>query len=54
MKKEKFYELLGEIDENYIEEAHLSVEKKNSTHLAKMELHSGVHLLDNYWNSGCF
>ena len=28
MKKEKFYELLGEIDENYIEEAHLSVEKK--------------------------
>ena len=30
MKKEKFYELLGEIDENYIEEAHLSVEKKTS------------------------
>ena len=28
MKKEKFYELIGKIDENYIEEAHLSVEKK--------------------------
>ncbi len=49
MKKEQLYEVLGDIDENYINDAHLTTKKKSRPAWIKWGGNGGLLLPDAGW-----